>query len=126
MEHDIKVVIDGELPTLNEYSNAERSNKFMAANIKKIYTNHVSEQLMIKHIKKIIHPIKIAFNWYRKNKKSDPDNIVFAKKYILDGLVKHGTIENDGWKQIKGFSDNWFVDKDNPRTELLIHFITSQ
>jgi hypothetical protein len=123
---DLKIILDGELPTLNEYSTAERANKFKAGRIKKIYTNIVADQLMIQRIKEITKPIKIIFNWYCKNKRQDPDNIVFAKKYILDGLVKRGTIKNDGWKQIKGFEDNWFVDKNHPRVELLIHFITNQ
>lgn len=39
--------------------------------------------------------------WYRKDKKHDPDNIYFAIKFILDGLVKAKAIPNDGRKNIR-------------------------
>jgi len=51
--------------------------------------------------------IKITFHWQEKNRRRDPDNFSAGKKFILDGLVKAGIIENDGWKNIKGFSDQW-------------------
>lgn len=61
------------------------------------------------------YPIYIHFHWFAKNRKKDPDNISSAKKFILDGLQEAGIIENDGWNQIAGFSDDFTVDKKNPR-----------
>lgn len=46
------------------------------------------------------------------------DNIAFAKKFILDALVKKGVLKDDGWKWVKGFTDEFFVDKKNPRVEV--------
>lgn len=61
---------------------------------------------------------RIIFRWYCKNQKKDPDNISFAKKFILDGMVKAGVLENDGWKQVAGFQDEFYLDKQHPRVEV--------
>lgn len=67
------------------------------------------------------YPVMIAFTWYSKNERKDIDNVCFAKKFILDGLVRAGVIENDGRKQIRGFEREIFmIDKDNPRIEVTI------
>lgn len=65
-------------------------------------------------------PSTLHFHWYRKNKKVDPDNIAFAKKYILDGIVAAEALPNDGWSEVLGFSDSFSVDKENPRVEIKI------
>ena len=66
------------------------------------------------------YPIVVTFDWYAKNKRKDPDNIAFGKKFILDAMQESGLIENDGFKQIWGFSDNFHIDKDRPRVEVRI------
>lgn len=65
-------------------------------------------------------PIKIHFKWFCKNKRKDPDNVAFAKKAILDGMQKAGVIQNDGWNEIRGFIDDFEIDKDYPRIEIEI------
>ena len=95
--------------TLNDYIKAERTPKWgqqMANTIKKRETNFVNLKAR-KLLSKIDSPVRIIFNWRCSNRKSDPDNIAFAKKFILDGLVKASILANDGWKQIKGFEDNF-------------------
>jgi hypothetical protein len=88
----------------------------MAAKIKKTDTDLVC--LCTKKIGPINEKVKIIITWYCKNEKKDPDNISFAKKFICDGLVSAGVLENDGWKQIQGFEDIFIVDKINPRVEI--------
>lgn len=73
--------------------------------------------------KALDQPLHFHFTWYCPNKRKDPDNISFAKKFILDGLQVAGVIENDGWKQIAGFSDAFYLDKQNPRVELTISIL---
>lgn len=60
-------------------------------------------------------PIDLHFKWYVPSKRKDKDNIAFAKKFILDGMLQAGLIENDGWKQIGNFTDTFVVDKEKPR-----------
>lgn len=70
--------------------------------------------------KRITKPVFIKFEWYERNRKRDKDNIAFAKKFILDALVKSHVLKNDGWNEIEGFSDEFFVDPKNPRIEVTL------
>ena len=63
-------------------------------------------------LKPVKSKVKIRFYWYVQNIKKDPDNIAFAKKFILDGLKQAEIIKNDGFKQIEGFSDDFIVNHD--------------
>jgi Holliday junction resolvase RusA-like endonuclease len=116
--HTYKLTIPHELTDLNSYIQAERGNKFAAADIKQTMTWLCTQYA--KTLKPIEKRVKIIFTWYCKNQKKDPDNISFAKKFILDGLVKAGVLENDGWKNIAGFEDYFIVDADKPRVEIEI------
>ena len=42
---------------------------------------------------------------------------------IQDALVKSGLLQNDGWKEIISFSDEFYVDPDNPRIEVEIEVV---
>lgn len=115
------LVIQGSLPNLNDYTKACRGNRFAGAKMKKD-----SEEIITWHIvqQKIGHfegRVKLAFRWYEPNRKRDLDNICFAKKFILDALVSSGTIEADSWRCVIGFTDNFFVDNENPRIEVDIY-----
>ena len=117
----MKLIIQGTLPDLNTYINAERTNKFMAAKIKKEATEFVAWLVNKQRIGKITEPIsEVKIDWYVKDLKKDADNIVFAKKFILDGLVASGALPNDGRKYITAFNEKVFVDK-NERIDLTIN-----
>lgn len=109
LDAPIQIIIKGSLCSLNDYILKERANKYIGAKIKKDNTNFVLKQLP--NIK-IDHKIDIEFNWYCKNKRKDPDNICFARKFILDAMVLKGIIKNDGWKNIGSFKDNFYVNKE--------------
>jgi len=114
------IVIQGSLPTLNQYINAERSSKYAAANLKKSATDTVMWQAKTQ-TKKIDGLNGYVFHWYVKNKRADPDNISFGAKAIFDGLVKAGIIENDGWQQIYSIGHRFEVGE--PRVEIHIQRI---
>lgn len=115
-----KIVIPLPLMSLNEYTNKQRINRYAGANAKKQSTGicqvHV-KSAMNKGVK-FEPPFRLKFTWYCKDKRQDPDNIAFQKKFVLDGMVKAGFIENDGWQQVLGFEDYFQVDKSNPRVEI--------
>lgn len=110
----MQITIFGELTDLNTYINAERSNKFIGAKIKKDNTNLALSQLTLKEVVRN-YPVQIVFTWYTKNTRKDPDNVSFCKKYLLDALVAKGILEGDTRKHIKGFRDIFEVDSKNPR-----------
>ena len=96
--------------TLNPYINAERTNKYMGAKIKKEETERVMWECKAQKLKPIKGEVKLAFYWYVKSKRRDADNIAFGHKWILDGLVRTGIIENDNLKIVVGFTDKFIVD----------------
>lgn len=115
--------VPGRLPGLNDYINAERGKggKYKAARMKK------DAQELIEYMAKVqlhgVHydePVTIHYLWVEKDKRRDKDNIAFAKKFIQDSLVELGIINDDGWKEIKEFTDDFDVDVKNPRVEVTI------
>lgn len=116
-----KFVITSKLPTLNEYSNAERANRFKAAKLKKDTEELIGWHIKASGIKPIKEPIMLVIHWQvPKTCRFDPDNIVFAKKFILDALQKTGTIQNDNKKYIRGFNDNVIYEGKEFRTEVTL------
>ena len=122
MSEPIKIVIEGELVDLNSYIDAERGHRMKAAELKELYTNFVRYQTM-KQKPITLYPVIIQIDWYTKDKKKDPDNISFAKKFILDAFVLNKILVNDGRGQIEAFRDNFYVDKIKPRIEVFIYTV---
>ena len=108
-------IIEGQLAGLNEYINAERTNRILGATLKKAQEGKIrfaiQQQLEGWSTAK---PVEIDILWIEPNRRRDKDNIVFAKKFIFDAMVRERVIPNDGWKNIVRFTD--FVDvSDEPK-----------
>ena len=74
---------------------------------------------------RIRKPVKMRYKWFEKNRRRDLDNVSsFGRKVIQDALVRAHILQNDGWKEIVGFSDEFFVDAHNPRIEVEIKEVT--
>lgn len=115
----MQIIIQGELTDLNTYINSERRNRFLAAKIKQDNTATVYYTAL--GLTPVVnYPVSINITWYTPNRRKDPDNIAFAKKFIMDGLVAAGILSNDTRAYISGFSDNFITDKKNPRIEVNI------
>ncbi|WIF95148.1 hypothetical protein [Caminicella sporogenes] len=118
-----KLIIPGELPDLNTIitkAKLKRKNYQAYSQLKEKYTDLVAWSAKEQKIKKY-KKIDLVVTFYCKNKRKDKDNILAGLKFILDGLVKAGVIENDGWKQIGKFENIDFkVDKYNPRIEVIL------
>lgn len=88
----------GESVGLNEYINAERSNRFMAAKIKREEMERIMWQLPSD---KFIGKIDLTLRAFVKDRRKDPDNVyIYFLKGLLDSMVEKGMIENDGQKNI--------------------------
>lgn len=111
------IVINGRLPSLNEYIKAERTNRFIAAKVKKQTMEYIGWQ--INSAKAIQSPAIYTFHWYVKNARTDPDNIAFAVKFIFDALQEAGKLENDSFKNVLEIHHLFTVDKQE-RVELTI------
>lgn len=104
------MIIKTKMLTLNKYINAERSNKMIAANIKRKTTNSIALECIEEKPLKGMYDVE--FIWYKANNREDHDNIAFCKKYILDGLKKAGIIKDDSPRHIRNFKDKFILDRD--------------
>ena len=116
----MKFTVRTPLPSLNEYINAERSNKYAAAKIKKNATNAVLWAIKTQKCKETFEQFSLVINYFCKDKRKDKDNIAFQKKFILDGMQKAGIIANDGWNNVTDWEEHFWIDKNNPRIEVEI------
>ena len=111
-----KFTIRGTLPGLNELIEAERRNRFIGAKLKKQYEAVVMRAARSLGNVEFEEPVYMVYHWYEKDRRRDRDNIcAFDRKVIQDALVKARFLRNDGWKNIAGFEDRFYVDKDKPR-----------
>ena len=121
--------VPGTLPGLNDYLKAERKFTRRGGSAHSVGNDMKEEnqmlicnaiRLKLKRLK-IQRPVHISYRFYEPNRRRDLDNIAgVAHKFIQDSLVRCGVLENDGWDQITGFSDAFFVDRHNPRIEVII------
>ena len=105
-----KFKIQGRMQALNDYTkvNRGRSGIFLGSKYKKEQTDDVANQILAQNPPKFTKPVIVEFHWIEINKKRDPDNFVFAKKFVLDGMVKAGLIAKDGWSNIDSFGkETW-------------------
>ena len=115
----MKIIIPGELPDLNEIIRVSKLHYGAYSTMKRKYTKIVAIHSMnLPKIKKGDFVIR----WYSKNRRKDPDNIAGGgTKILLDGLIDAGILENDGWNQVNSITHLFEVDKNNPRTEVVIY-----
>ena len=108
---EVTCKIQMKLPSLNDYINAERTNKFMGAKMKRNTQDGIT--WFITKLPRFDKPVKIHFHWIEKTSRRDLDNIAFAKKFILDALVETGKLPDDSQKYVKGFTDTFEKGKEN-------------
>lgn len=117
-----KFVILGTLPGLNDYISSERSSRFKAASMKKKCETVVMHSARSLGKWRAKSPVYMVYNWYEPNRRRDKDNIcAFGRKVIQDALVRAKFLKNDGWKDISGFEDKFYVDQKNPRIVVEIY-----
>ncbi|WP_298710797.1 hypothetical protein [uncultured Veillonella sp.] len=99
-------------PTLNEYIDCERGSTIAAAAMKKKCTEQVRVQCIEQRITPVTGKVDMLFEWHSSTR-HDPDNVAFAKKFILDGLQAAGVLENDNRKFIGTMADKIIQDDED-------------
>lgn len=94
-----------KFPSFNEYVRECRRNKYAGARMKKQIERDIS--WFIAKLPRFEKPIEITFHWVEGNKRRDLDNIAFAKKFILDAMVKQGKLKDDNRKCVTAFIDRF-------------------
>lgn len=108
--------IEYDFVYLNEYIDRERTNRMIASSIKKKLTNAVMEQALYANCNRPKGQVDMVFSWHVKGK-HDSDNIAFAKKFVLDGMVKAGILENDNPKCVRHLADYIYRDLKKPQVD---------
>lgn len=112
--------INGRLDGLNEYTAANRSNRFAGGKMKNKNETIVRIAIAEANCEKVKnYPCRVVFNW-NDNGRRDIDNVAFSKKFILDALQKMEIIENDNRKCITSLQDNFYIDKKNEFCDVVI------
>ena len=106
-----KIEIPFRLPSLNQYINECRKNRFAGGKMKKTVDSDIA--YYINQLPKYDRPIKIHFTWVEENKRRDLDNVCFAKKFVLDSMVKAGKLKDDNRNYVVGFEDKFKYDKES-------------
>lgn len=117
-----KFTIPGRLSGMNELIAYNRTNVYKGSKLKKD-----SQQLVMYEINHQLHgihienPVIMHYHFWEPNSKRDIDNVAsFAMKVIQDALVKCRVLDNDGWKNIRGFECEFDVDQQHPRIDVVI------
>lgn len=116
-----KFIIEGRLPSLNEYIDAERSSRYAAAGMKNKYEKIIAGCIRRARIRRVDGPVVIHYEHYVKDRRRDRDNIAaIAHKFTQDALVAAGVLKDDGWKWVLNSFDTWSIDSKHPRIEVTI------
>lgn len=111
-----RFVIQGRLPSLNDYIRAERSGYHAANNMKQECQQQIISAARCARLRRIKKPVYIVYTFFEKNRRRDKDNVAgVAHKFVQDGLVQAGILSGDGWDYVTGFQDNFYIDGKNPR-----------
>ena len=116
------LIVRGKLPDFNSLLNDVKRHWKFYAKSKKYWTGVTVAECVAQRLRPVPPPVEIDFVWYNNGRK-DPDNIRIASKMIIDGLVKASILPEDNQKIIKGFTDTFYKDKDDPRVEVTIRSI---
>jgi len=98
-----------EICDLNTYIAAERINRFKAAKVKKELTESLGWYCKKLNLAECQYDIEIE--WTTKDKRKDSDNIFFGVKFILDAMVKVGTLKNDSYRFVRNISNKRLIGK---------------
>lgn len=116
------LIIKGKLDNLNDYISACRTNQYKGSKVKHKNEDIVKAAILEQFGRlRIRNPVRMTYRWYEANRRRDLDNVSsFDRKVIQDALVEAKVLENDGWRNIVGFSDEFYVDSKHPRIEVEI------
>ena len=119
---EYRLTIYGRLPGLNDMIEADRRDRRAGNRLKQESQDTIRLYILrdLKHLK-IEKPVELHYSFYEPNRRRDLDNISgYAHKVTQDALVASGVLKNDGWANIVGMKDSFFVDARNPRIEVIM------
>lgn len=118
---EMKLVIPGRLPCMNDLIAANRLNKYAGAGVKKKTQRQIILILQPQvQGQRFTEKVNIRIEYYEKDMRRDEDNVMSAAKFILDALQDMDLIPNDSRKYVH-LTQEVFTDRDNPRIEIKVN-----
>lgn len=112
------MVIPGTMPGLNDFMREANRSRYDGARMKRRETERA--RLCAMGLPYFPGRVRVLFTWVERDRRRDPDNVAFAKKFVFDGLVAAGVIQNDSPRYVAGFEDRFAVDPRDPRVEVVV------
>ncbi len=109
--------IEGKFPGMNNIVAASKAHYALYSKMKKENTEIF--RVATQNFEKFTEPVEITFTWFYKNIRRDPDNMMAAQKFALDGMVAAGVIPNDTGKEIASLIHN-FIHGEKDGVEITI------
>ena len=104
-----------ELPGMNEIVDAAKGcggTGRLYSKMKKDFTNTIALMTRAQFKGAPFERYFLGFAWFFKDARKDPDNIIAAKKFILDGMVVGKALAGDTQKHFMGIDyECWSVDR---------------
>lgn len=121
----MKLIIQGIPPNLNKWRSMHHHQE---AKLKKEWESVVMLEVLSQKIKPL-RPIKkaklIYTFFFKENRRHDPTNVQGCVKWLEDGLVYAGVLEDDTFDHVKNEVEKGGIDKKNPRVEIDIEVIVA-
>ena len=114
------LVIEGRFPSLNDYIREINRSRWAGAAVKRDETARVRDAALLAHMARHAEKVDVHIHWVEHDTRRDPDNIRFAVKFILDGLVAAGVIRDDNQGCIGRIQDTFDTDREHPRVEITL------
>lgn len=109
------LTVPGRFPSLNDYVSAERSDRQAGARMKREETDRVAWEALSQRVPAFTEPVAVRILWVEPNRRRDLDNVAFAAKFVLDGLVRAGILQDDSQRWVRALQHTFEVDPDAPR-----------
>jgi Holliday junction resolvase RusA-like endonuclease len=117
----MKIDIPGRFPGTNEIISAAKQGKGSYQPYAKMKEHYTGIVMLIARKLPAYNRVDIIITWYEQDRRRDIDNIAGGGcKFILDGLVKAGVLQDDSQKYINSITHRFEVDRENPRIEVEI------
>lgn len=113
------LVLKGRLPCLNDVINANRTNRYAGATLKREIQDSIALALTNQVKKRYTGKVIIFIRYFEKDNRRDEDNVMSGAKFILDALREMKVIKNDSRKYVHLLQEV-FTDKKEPRIEIEI------
>lgn len=114
----------GTFPGMNEIVAAAkgcRGTGRLYSMMKNNQTNTIALMAKSQYKGKPFDCYSLRFIWFLRDKRRDPDNIIAAKKFILDGLVTAGIFAGDTQKHFVAIDgETWIVHAARPGVEVVV------